>query len=132
MELTDIEEIVYNKIKTTYPASLIAQYPDIKFTTRDRDLVNPKFPLVYIRLLPSSEIGGDLGGDSTNGIDATFEVQVIDNAGQLRAKTIINEVTKIMKAMCFRVIRFPTFDNGDSTYRSISRYQRIIGANDTI
>ena len=132
MILTDIEELVYNKIKTTYPRSLIAQYPDIKFTTRDRDLVNPKFPTVYIKSVSSPETGGDLSGDSINGVKAIFEIQVIDNDSQQRAKAILCEVIKIMKTMRFSVTAFPEFDNGDSTYRSIARFRRVIGANDTL
>ena len=130
--LLDIEEIVYDRIKTTYPTSLIAQYPTIKFTTKDRDLVNPTFPLVYVRLIDSPERGADLSGDSINGIMAMFEIQVTDNFSQTRAKTILNEVTKIMKTMRFSVSQFPSFDNGDATYRCVARYRRLIGANETI
>ena len=130
--IIDIEEIVYSRIKTTYPTSLIASYPDIKFTTRDRDLINPKFPTVYIRLVDSPEMGGDLSGDAINAVNAMFEIQVIDNDTQQRAKGILNEVVKIMKRMRFSVTMFPAFDNGDSTYRCIARFRRIIGANETL
>lgn len=130
--ILDIEEIVYDRIKTTYPASLIAQYPDIKFTTRDRDLINPKFPTVYIHLVDGKEIGSDLSGDAINGANIMFEIQVIDNDSQYRAKSVLNEVVKIMKRMRFNVTLFPNFDNGDSTYRSIARFRRIVGANNTL
>lgn len=131
--ILDIEEIVYDKIKTTYPASLIAQYPDIKFTTKDRDLINPKFPTVYIHLLDGTkEVGTDLSGDAINGAMVMFETQVIDNDTQYRAKSVHNEVVKIMKSMGFTVSQFPSFDNGDSTYRCFARFKRLVGANDVI
>lgn len=132
MILLDIEPYVLNRIETEYPVSLKAQYPDIKFTTSSRDLATTRFPLVYIHLASSPEIGGDLSGDSLNGINATIDISVYDNHSQTRAKAVISQVISIMKSMKFRVIEIPYNDNTDSTFRCIARCRRVIGANETL
>lgn len=132
MILLDIEPYVLNRISNDYPAYLKAQYPDIKFTTSSRDLATTRFPLVYIHLSPSPEIGEDLSGDSINGINATIDISVIDNHSQTRAKSVLSQVLLIMKSMRFRIVEIPYYDNGDSTYKCIARCKRIVGANDVL
>lgn len=130
--LLDIESIVCDRIENEFDEEIKSAFPELNFTTVDSVDDDAKFPCVYIHLLSSPEMGADLQGDSINGMDARFEIKVTDNVYQQRAKIVQDEVLRIMKTMRFRCFVFPSFNNSSSTYCCVSRYRRIIGANDEI
>ena len=99
--LDSIETQVFSLIKAKFSAKIKAKYPDLKFTMVDKSSTKPKFPNVYIHLLPSNTIGKTLEGNAIEGIDATFQVDVQDNQSQQRATEVSNEVLRVMVSMGF-------------------------------
>lgn len=130
--LDSIETQVFSLIKAKFSAKIKAKYKDLNFTTSDRSSTKPKFPTVYIHLLESPEIGSDLDGTSVNGINATFQIDVTDNQSQARADEVAKEILRIMKSMRFKLVGMPFHDNSGDTYRTVSRYRRLIGAGDIL
>lgn len=130
--MLDIENIVYSRIQYSIPQKIKDKYPDLNFTTDNRELTSPKFPCVYVHLMPSVEVGQDLEGISINGGRFTFQIEVYDNQSQNRAKTIMSEIVGIMKKMCFELNAFPEFQNTTDIYRSVARFRRVIGAGDIL
>ena len=130
--LDSIETQVFSLIKAKFSAKIKAKYKDLNFTTSDRSSTKPKFPTVYIHLLESPEIGSDLDGTSVNGINATFQIDVTDNQSQARADEVAKEILRIMKTMRFKSVGIPFHDNSSDTYRTVSRWRRVIGAGDIL
>lgn len=132
MWTSDISSMVFTRIKAEGTNKLKARYPDINFTASDRASTNPKFPTVLVQEIGSAERGHDLDGVSINAVLCTFQIDVIDNQTQNRAKDVINEIVNIMKKMRFSVVAMPEFQNTDSTYRCVMRCRRMIGVGDIL
>ena len=130
--LDSIETQVFSLIKAKFSAKIKAKYKDLNFTTSDRSSTKPKFPTVYIHLLESPEIGSTLEGTEIPGINATFQIDVTDNQSQTRADEVAKEILKVMKSMRFKSAGIPFHDNSGDTYRTVSRYRRIIGDGDIL
>lgn len=130
--MLDIESRIYSRIKYAFPQKVKDKYPDLNFTTDNRDLVDAKFPCVYVHLMPALEMGQDLEGTTINGGMFTFQIEVYDNQSQNRAKTVMSEIVGIMKEMRFELNAFPEFQNTTSAYRSLARFRRVIGAGDIL
>ena len=89
------------------------------------------FPFVYVNALPGSERGQDLGGTSINGGLFSFQIDVYDNQTQTRARKVMTEVVRIMKSMGFESNSMPSFEQTqDNTVRMVTRFRRVIGAED--
>ena len=125
--MLDIETIVFSRVKAILTSKLKTKYPDISFTTSDKVKDKPKFPNVYTHMLGSQEEGGDLEGNTINGVLASFQIEVTDNESQTRAKGVMSEVVSVMKGMRFSVIAMPESQNTDTSYRCVARFRRIIG-----
>lgn len=130
--MPEVESKVYSRIKYGFSEEIKKQYPDLNFTTNNRALVDPKFPCVYIHLASCAEVGQDLDNTSINGGDYMFQIDVYDNKSQSRADTIMDEIVRIMKSMRFNIPEMPTFDNTQSEYRAVARFERIIGSGDIL
>ena len=90
------------------------------------------FPFVYIQLLPSTEQGQDIEGNTINAGLFTFQIEVTDNQSQTRAKDVMSEVKRIMKSMRFTVQTTPTLEDTKDTHRAIMRCNRRIGSSDIL
>lgn len=101
------------------------------FSTTDKSNSKALFPFIYISTLNSSEIGETLDGQDINGGTFAFQIDVYDSQSQYRARKVMGEVVRIMKSMRFRVTLFPEFNN-DDVYRCIARFERTIGASNTL
>lgn len=132
MEFDVLDSIVFTRVKKEFSDKLKKKYPDLTFTTTQKNDQIPKFPTVYIHLLPSPEMGMDLSGDSINGMYANFQIEVADNQNNNRAKEVMNEVIRVMKTMRFTINQMPYPSYKDDTYYSIARAKRVIGANDIL
>lgn len=128
----DIESIVFSRIKKEFSDKIKKNYPNLDFTTSDTVSAKPKFPTVYIHMLPSPEIGRDLEGITLNGILATFQIKVSDNVNNKRAREIMNEIVRILKTMRFSINEMPYSENKEGTYYSLVRARRTIGSNDIL
>lgn len=132
MDFEFLESMILTRVKTEFNQSIKTKYIDLTFTTDSDNDSLPKFPTVYIHLLPSPEIGEDLEGITINGISATFQIEVADNQNNNRAKEVMNEVIRIMKTMRFAIKPMPYPNYKDDTYYSIARAKRVIGSNDIL
>ena len=90
------------------------------------------FPFVYIQLLPSTEQGQDIEGNTINAGLFTFQIEVTDNQKQVIAKDVMSEVKRIMKSMRFTVQPTPDIQDTKDTHRAIMRCNRRIGSDDIL
>lgn len=128
----DLETKVFSIIKTRSLKNLKSKYPNIHFTTTN----NPKdatthYPTVYIHEMASTEQGRTTEYE-IGGITYTMQVEVITNVSQKDAKTVINEIAELFKAMGFEIRAFPEISNGETYYKSVMRVRKVIGANDIL
>ena len=129
-----ISSIVFTRIKNEFSSSLKEKYKmkDENFSTVGSSDTPAVFPFVYIQLLPSTEQGQDIEGNTINAGLFTFQIEVTDNQTQSRAKDVMSEVKRIMKSMRFTVQCTPTLEDTKDTHRAIMRCNRIIGSCDIL
>lgn len=105
---------------------------DDNFSTVGSSDSEPVFPFVYLHFLPSSEAGQDLEGNEINAGLFACQVEVTDNISQTRAKEVMSEAKRIMKAMRFTVQPTPDIQDTKDTHRAIMRCNRRIGSGDIL
>lgn len=129
-----IPSTVYSRITGNFPSDTKKLYgmTDDNFSTVAKSKTDAVFPFVFIKELPATELGKTLGGDSINGGLFTFQIDVIDNQSQCRARNVMKEVVKIMKSMRFSANEMPSFDDSQDEYRCTARFQRAIGFDDIL
>ena len=94
-----ISSVVFTRIKNEFSSSLTTKYKmtSSNFSTVGSSDTPAVFPFVYIQLLPSTEQGQDIEGNTINAGLFTFQIEVTDNQTQARAKDVMSEVKRIMK-----------------------------------
>ena len=129
-----ISSIVFTRIKNKFSSSLKTKYKmtSSNFSTVGSSDTPAVFPFVYIQLLPSTEQGQDIEGNTINAGLFTFQIEVTDNQTQARAKDVMSEVKRIMKSMRFTVQCTPTLEDTKDTHRAIMRCNRRIGSSDIL
>lgn len=129
-----ISSVVFTRIKNEFSSSLRTKYKmkDENFSTVGSSDTPAVFPFVYIQLLPSTEQGQDIEGNTINAGLFTFQIEVTDNQTQARAKDVMSEVKRIMKSMRFTVQCTPTLEDTKDTHRVIMRCNRRIGSSDIL
>ena len=128
-----LESQVFSRIKYKFPADVKNKFPKLDFTTdSNRATKDTSFPLVYVHSLGGVENSKDLERTRLNGMTATFQVDVTDNENQANARTVINEVVKIMKSMLFEVSTMPMPSDYGGVYRYVARFRRNIDENDIL
>ena len=129
-----ISSVVFSRIKNEFSSSLKEKYKmkDENFSTVGSSDAPAVFPFVYIQLLPSTEQGQDIEGNTINAGLFTFQIEVTDNQTQTRAKDVMSEVKRIMKSMRFTVQCTPTLEDTKDTRRTIMRCNRRIGSDDIL
>ena len=129
-----ISPIVFTRIKNGFSSTLMTKYKmtSSNFSTVGSSDTPAVFPFVYIHLLPSTEQGQDVDGNTINAGLFTFQIEVTDNKKQVIEKEIMSEVKRIMKSMRFTVQCTPTLEDTKDTHRAIMRCNRIIGFNDIL
>lgn len=128
-----VPSIVFTKIKTDFSQVIKDKYKmtNDNFSTINSSNKDAVFPFVHVHMLTAVEQGQDLEGTSINAGIFTFQIDVIDNKTQNRARNVMSEVLRIMKSMSFDVIAMPEFESGD-THRCIARFRRMIGSGDIL
>ena len=121
-----LESIIFSRIKAEFSQKLKEKYPSISFTTQEESKSKPKFPNVYVYLMPGTEIGQTLEGDTFAGGTFTFQIRVTNNAGQTAVQEITKEVVRIMKKMRFSIVATAVYENGADTQWSVMRFRRPI------
>ena len=129
-----ISSVVFTRIKNEFSSTIKKNYKmkDENFSTVGSSDTPAVFPFVYIQLLPSTEQGQDIEGNTINAGLFTFQIEVTDNQTQARAKDVMSEVKRIMKSMRFTVQCTPTLEDTKDTHRAIMRCNRIIGSCDIL
>lgn len=129
-----ISSVVFTRIKNEFSSTLKSKYKmtSSNFSTVGSSDTPAVFPFVYIQLLPSTEQGQDIEGNTINAGLFTFQIEVTDNQTQERAKDVMAEVKRIMKAMRFTVQTTPTLEDTKDTHRAIMRCNRRIGSDDIL
>ena len=129
-----ISSVVFTRIKNEFSNSLKTKYKmaDRNFSTVGSSDTPAVFTFVYIHLLTIAEQGQDIEGSTINAGLFTFQIEVTDNQTQTRAKDVMSEVKRIMKAMRFKVQPTPTLEDTKDTHRAIMRCNRRIGSSDIL
>lgn len=129
-----ISSVVFTRIKNEFSSTIKKNYKmkDENFSTVGSSDTPAVFPFVYIQLLPSTEQGQDIEGNTINAGLFTFQIEVTDNQTQERAKDVMSEVKRIMKSMRFTVQPTPALEDTKDTHRAIMRCNRIIGSCDIL
>lgn len=127
-----VPSTVFSRIKTNFSEKIKKQYKmtDTNFSTVGSSDTPAVFPFVRVKLLSGSETGEDLEGDKINSGMFTFQIDVVDNKSQARAKEVMREVKRIMKSMRFKGASMPTQDDTKDTHRQTARFSRQIGSGD--
>lgn len=130
-----VPSLVFSRVKADFSEKLKTQYgmTGEHFSTVNKSNTEPLFPFVYIHQLSSAEQGADLEGTTINAGLFAFQVDVYDSQSQARIRAVMGEVVRIMKSMRFQVASMPEFEKAaDGTYRSVARFNRVIGAGDIL
>ncbi len=130
LELNMLESIVFSRIKGEFSSKLKEKYPSISFTTQEESKSKPKFPNVYVYLMPGIETGLTLERTVFEEGKFTFQIKVTNNTGQTVVQEIMNEIIRIMKKMSFEIPATPVYENDADTQWATVRFRRTIGRND--
>lgn len=126
LELNMLESIIFSRLKAQFSQKIKAKYPNLTFTTQEESKGTPKFPNVYVYLMPGAEIGQTLQGNYFSGGTFTFQIRVTNNTGQTAVQEIANEIVRIMKKMRFSIVATPVYENNADTQWSVMRFRRPI------
>ena len=127
-----VEDKVFSKIKTDVTESLISRFPNIFFTTSSKTQANPKFPNVYVQMLPGHEKAKTLDGRTLNMGQFDFQIEVADNKSKQNTRLVMEEITEAMVSMGFTVNGFPSQQDTEDVYRRVARFQRLVGTAETL
>lgn len=130
LELNMLESIIFSRLKSGFSSKIKEKYKDLTFTTQEESKGTPKFPNVYVYLMPGIETGLTLERTVFEEGMFTFQIKVTNNTGQTAVQEITNEIMKIMKRMSFEIIGTPSYQNDADTQWSDMRFRRTIGRND--
>lgn len=130
-----IESKIYTILETRLRKALSSTYPDLLITQQQKLNDTPHFPTIYIQMLNSPEIGADLEGSTVNAMMVTFETHITVNKTQG-----LGGCRKVAGCVLdnFKKLRFNVASRGEITretsdnYIIISRFRRVIGANEEI
>ena len=132
--IMDIPSIVFSRLKMEFPQKTKDKLgmTDKNFSTVSATSKTAVFPFVFVSLISASEQGQTLVGEGLNAGMFSFQVDVIDNQSQNRAREVMTEIMQIMKRMRFDAFDMPTFESTEDTHRCTSRFRRMIGSLDSL
>lgn len=130
LELNMLESIIFSRLKAGFSSKIKEKYKNLEFTTQEESKSTPKFPNVYVYLMPGTETGLTLERTVFEEGMFTFQIRVTNNNGQTAVQEITNEIVKLMKRMSFEIVGTPAYENNADTQWSVARFRRTIGRND--
>lgn len=131
----NIESKIYTIVKTRLTNALKDVYPKLLITQQQRLNDDTQLPVIYIKMLDSPEIGADLDGSTVNAMLVTFEtrITVSKDSGLSGLRKISASVLENFKRLRFQMAtRGEITRETSDTYTTISRYNRVIGAEEEI
>lgn len=132
LDLPMLESIIFSRIKGLFSQKIKSKYKDLTFTTQEESKRTPKFPNVYVYLMPGTEIGQTTEADVFEAGLFTFQIRVTNNTGQTAVQEITNEIIRLMKKMRFQIVATPVYENDSDTQWSATRFRRAICQNDIL
>lgn len=132
LDLPMLESIVFSRLKGLFSQKIKSKYKDLTFTTQEESKGTPKFPNVYVYLMPGTETGLTLERTVFEEGLFTFQIKVTNNTGQTAVQEITNEIIRLMKRMSFEIVGTPVYENDSDTQWSVMRFRRTIGRNDVL
>lgn len=132
LELNMLESIIFSRLKGLFSQKIKSKYKDLTFTTQEESKNAPKFPNVYVYLMPGIETGLTLERTVFDEGLFTFQIRVTNNSGQTAVQEITNEIIRLMKRMSFEIVATPVYENDSDTQWSVLRFRRTIGRNDIL
>lgn len=127
--LFDVEKMVFSILKTKATEKLKTKYPDITFTTSDKN-TNTKFPTVLFKAVTGNILGTTFE-NGVEGVQTPFQIDVFSDKSQTDASYVMEVVAEILTDMGFHIV-FPSFNNETTVYRCTMRVTRVYANNDTI
>lgn len=132
LDLPMLESIIFSRLKGLFSQKIKSKYKDLTFTTQEESKGTPKFPNVYVYLMPGTEIGQTTEGDIFEAGLFTFQIRVTNNTGQTAVQEITNEIIRLMKKMRFQIVATPIYENDSDTQWSVTRFRRAISKDDIL
>ena len=132
VDVTSIESIVFSRLLNKYGSELATKYPNINFTTSDREPVSASFPTVYVHELSTQEIGMTFDNLDISGVNSNIQIEVVDNVSPDNVRDVFKVILTGMKEMGYNIVSLPVSQNTQATYKQIARFNRVIGNGDTI
>lgn len=129
LEMYDIESKIITRIEYKMPQDIKTKYPDLNFTTSERNETITRFPNVLVHVVTGYEVGQTLENIDISGMNVSVEIKVTDLSEQ-NANEIMVECCKIMKSMRFSVSQYPILKNLNNSHSAIARFRRIVGSGD--
>ena len=129
-----IESKLYTIIKTRLEKALKTTYPNLLVTQQQKMNDNTSIPTVFIKMLDSPEVGQDLDNATINAMLVYFEthITVTKDMGLTGLRKISESVLGNFKALRFNIGYCGTVRETSDTYTLVSRFNRVIGANEEI
>lgn len=133
--VAEAQTTVYSRVKGILLSELAEKYKDIFITQEDSNLIDARFPTVYIDFVNASELGQTLSGTTINAVELTAEVhiKVTSEQGITVNREVAWQVVEAFKSMGFTAT-MPNLatSNYDGVYESVSRFSRVVGQGDVI
>lgn len=126
---------IYTLVKARARRNLVAQFPNIKFTTNEGTGANStQYPTVYIHSIEGRERADDLENNNVNAFQFYFELEVTCSKEQGRESTkkVMAEVLDQFKKLRFSVRTNSLYRSDTSIDIGIARVSRTFGENDNI
>lgn len=130
--ISDLETNIFSNVVAFAKPLLEKDYPDVRFTTESKSTQKPRFPTVYIHELTQVETGSTLDGKTVNAVMETMQAEITTNNDKSDAKKVTLVVLEAFKRMRFSGGQIGEIQYESDVYRSISRFSRLIGENDTL
>lgn len=132
LDLPMLESIIFSRMKGLFSQKIKSKYKNLNFTTQEESKGTPKFPNVYVYLMPGTEIGQTTEGDVFEAGLFAFQIRVTNNTGQTAVQEITNEIVRIMKKMRFSIVATAVYENDANTQWSVTRFRRAISKDDIL
>ena len=112
----------------------VPKWADLFYARSDHEVIETSLPCLYMRQIGAPQIGDDLMRDVQHGVNSTFQVETISNKSYDEAYSIMNDVGDIFIRLGYYLTygfqEMPT--DSVSIWHFIARFNRVIGANETL
>jgi len=112
----------------------VPKWADLFYARSDHELIDTHLPCLSMRQIGAPQIGNDLMRDTQNGVNSTFQVDAYSNRSYDEAYSIMNDAGDVFirlgYALTYGVEEMPT--DSESLWRFTARFNRVIGANETL